>query len=79
MVGWWVMGRLDPQRLKGEQRSKCSPGNSRGQEAEAERGDMQEKRRRRGRWREAWRSRVKQRSGKKEGLISSWEKGLGRE
>lgn len=74
-----MMGRLDPQHLKGEQRSKCSLGNSRGLEAERERGDMQEERRCRGSWREAWRSRVKQRSGKKEGLTSSWEKGLGRE
>lgn len=40
---------------------------------------MEEERGRRGRWIEAWRSRVAQRSVRKEGLTPSGEKGLGRE
>lgn len=75
--GRW--GRLDPQQLRGEQRSKCSLGTSRGVDAEGERGDVEEERGRRGRWREAWRSRAEQRSGRKEGLTPRGEKGLGTE
>lgn len=52
MVGWWVRGSLDPQHLMGEQRSEGSLGTSRNLEAEGERGDKEEERGCRGRWRE---------------------------